>query len=365
MSMTQTSQSAPRDLAAIILAAGKSTRMKSDRPKVMHEVCGRPMLAYVLDACRGADIKTFYVVVGFGKEAVTAALTDEPGVQFVEQAEQKGTGHAVMQCAGALKDFHGDVVVIAGDMPLIRSGTLRDLIESHWATGAAASLATTVLDDPTEYGRIVRDAKGEFERIVEHRDCRPEQLAIREVNPSYNCFDAASLAAALPKLTCNNAKGEFYITDLFDILRREGKTVRAATTVPAEDATGINSRADLAVVSKLLQRRIATDWMDRGVTILDPETTWIDSRARIGAETVIRPFSYIEGCSRIGNGCVIGPYAYIVDGALVADGSTVGPGVLSAMDAAGGERHAATTTRKHVQVVRRPPTHTSLESRVS
>jgi bifunctional UDP-N-acetylglucosamine pyrophosphorylase/glucosamine-1-phosphate N-acetyltransferase len=354
-----------RDLAAIILAAGKSTRMKSDRAKVLHEICGRPMIGYVIDACRGAGIKTFYVVIGFGKGEVAAALADEPGVHLVEQAEQKGTGHAVMQCAGPLKSLQGDVVVIAGDMPLIRSGTLRDLIAAHRSAGAAASLATTVLEDPTGYGRIIRNAKGEFERIVEHRDGRPDQLAIREVNPSYYCFDAALLAAALPKLTCNNAKGEYYITDLFDILRREGRAVHAATGVPAEDATGINSRSDLAHVGKLLQRRIAGEWMELGVTIVDPETTWIDCRARIGSETVIRPFSFIEGDAQIGSDCLVGPYAYVRSGAVVADRSVIGPGALSALDTSGGERQVATTTRKHVQVVRRPPAPTGMGSRVS
>lgn len=355
-----------RDLTAIILAAGKSTRMKSDWPKVLHEVCGRPMLAYVIDACRAAEIRALQIVVGFGKDAVISALGDEPGVKFIEQREQKGTGHAVVQCTEALKGLQGDVIVIAGDMPMIRSATLLDLIGSHRAAGAAASLATTVLEDPSGYGRIVRIAKGEFERIVEHRDCTPEQLEIKEVNPSYYCFDAQSLLAALPKLKADNAKGEYYITDVLEILRREGQPVRAVTKLPAIDATGINSRADLADVGKLMQKRIATDWMDRGVTIVDPENTWIDSRARIGADTVIKPFSYIEGHARVGGNCVVGPYAFVGDGAVVADGSIVGPGALSALDStAGGPRAGVTTTKKLVQVVRRPPAQTGMGSRVS
>ena len=350
---------AKRGLAAVILAAGRSTRMKTELPKVMHEVCGRPMLAYVVDACRGADIDKFLIVVGFAKDAIISAFSEEHGVQIIEQAQQKGTGHAVMMCADALRDFHGDCVVIAGDMPLVRSETLLDLVGSHRAACAAASLATTELDDPTGYGRIVRNADGEFERIVEHRDCTPEQLRVREVNPSYYCFDAQSLLAALPKLKSDNAKGEFYITDVLEILRRDGKTVRATTRLPAIDATGINSRAELASVSDMMRTRICNHWMDNGVTIADPATTWIDSRARIGTDTIIRPFSYVEGRARIGAGCSIGPYAYIADGALVADGSSVGPGVLTALDAAGDRRANVTTNKKLVQVVRRPPTPSS------
>lgn len=358
--------SAPRRLAAIILAAGKSTRMKTEWPKVMHEVCGRSMLGHVLEACRGADIDTFHIVVGFAKEKIIDAFSAEPGVHFVEQREQKGTGHAVMMCADALKGFHGDVIIIAGDMPMIRSQTLLDLIGSHRTTCSTASIATTVLDDATGYGRIIRDAKGDFERIVEHRDCTPDQLKVNEVNPSYYCFDAASLLAALPKLTNKNAKGEYYITDVLEILRGEGKPVRATTRVPAIDATGINSRAELADVNRLMQKRIATEWMDAGVTILDPESTWIDCRAKIGVETVIRPFSTIEGHARIGASCVIGPYAYVTDGAVVADASHVGPGVLSALDATGSERRTVVGAgKKQVNVVRRPPSEAGVGSRVS
>ncbi len=363
---SNTGDGAPRGLAAIILAAGRSTRMKTEWPKVMHEVCGRSMLGHVVEACRGADIGSFHIVVGYAKERIIEAFGLDTSVHFVEQREQKGTGHAVMMCADALKGFHGDCIVIAGDMPMLRSQTLLDLIGSHRATCAAASIATTVLDDATGYGRIVRDAKGEFERIVEHRDCTPEQLKITEVNPSYYCFDAAALLSVLPKLTNKNAKGEYYITDVLEILRGEGKIVRATTRVPAIDATGINSRAELADVNKLMQRRIAAEWMDSGVTILDPESIWIDCRAKIGVETVIRPFSYIEGNARIGTSCVIGPYAYVADGAVIADGSHVGPGVLSALDSALGDRRSVVgTSKKQVNVVRRPPTEAGVGSRAS
>ncbi len=350
-----------RGLVAIILAAGRSTRMKSELPKVMHEMCGRPMLVYVLDACRQAGIAELYVVVGFGKEAITSALGAEPGIHFVEQAEQKGTGHAVLMCKDALAKFTGDCVVIAGDMPMIRAETLRTLVGSHRATGATASLATTVLEDPTSYGRILRDGAGAFAGIVEHRDCTPEQLALREVNPSYYCFDAKAMFEALAQVKPNNAKGEYYITDALTILRSAGKTVRASTSVPAQDAVGINSRADLADVARLMQRRIQDSWMEQGVTIVDPTTTWIDSGVQIGPETMIKPFCFLEGNARIGEGCTIGPFAYVAAGAVVSDGARVGPGALTALDTVGGARPTAGAPAKRtVQVVRRPPTQSSV-----
>jgi bifunctional UDP-N-acetylglucosamine pyrophosphorylase/glucosamine-1-phosphate N-acetyltransferase len=346
---------APRPTAAIILAAGKSTRMKTDLPKVMHEIAGRPMLSYVIDACRAADIDSLTIVVGFGKDAIIESFSNQPGVKFVEQKEQCGTGHAVMMCSDGFKGFDGDCVVIAGDMPMIRAETLRDLLGGHRAVGAAASLATTFLPDPSSYGRIIRDAKGAFEKIVEHRDCSPDQLKINEVNPSYYCFDAKTLFDVLPRIKPNNAKNELYITDTLALIRADGKPVRAATIVPAEDATGINSRVDLADVERLMQRRIAARWMESGVTIVQPESTWIDSRAQIGHDAIIKPFSLIEGNARIGAGCVVGPYAFVGDGAVVADGACVGPGLLTAFDAAGKSRMAPPAANKKQVVIRRPP----------
>lgn len=352
-----------RRLAAILLAAGRSTRMKTELPKVMHEVCGRPMLAHVLDACRSAGIAEFHVVVGFAKEAIIDAFSGEPGVRFVEQREQKGTAHAVSMAADAFDGFVGDVVVLAADMPLLRAETITALVNGHRAAAAAASMATTFLDSPAGYGRIVRNAAGDFERIVEHRDCTPEQLKINEVNPSYYCFDAAALFSAIPRVKPNNAKGEYYITDVLEILKADGLLVRAATTVPAADATGINSRVDLAEVNRLMQQRIQTALMESGVTIVDPQTTWIDARAAVGIETIIRPFSTIEGNARVGARCRIGPYAYIADGAVVADDSHVGPGVLTALDSVSTSRPSRPAAhRRAAPVVRHPPAQSGIST---
>lgn len=353
----QTPVTPARPAAAVILAAGRSTRMKSGLPKVMHDICGRPMLAYVIDACREAGIRSIHLVVGFGKEQVTEFLDGEEGIRFVEQTEQKGTAHAVSMCAPTLTGFDGDVVVIAGDMPLVRAETLRALLDSHRGSAAAASIATTVLENPTGYGRIVRDLRGDFERIVEHRDCTAEQLTIREVNPSYYCFDAAALLEALPRVKADNAKGEYYITDVLTIIRAAGQTVKAVVSLPAEDATGINSRVELAEVARYMQRRIQQKWMESGVTIVSPENTWIGSRALIGPDSVIHPFSYIEGKARIGRGCRIGPFAYVADGAVVEDGLSQGSGALTAFDAlvaARGDRES----KRAVSAVRRPPAQT-------
>lgn len=361
MSVTENKSSpAQRGLAAIILAAGRSTRMKSDRPKVMHELCGRPLLAYVLDACRQAGIDRLVVVVGFGREEVEQAFAREPAISFVEQREQKGTGHAVLMCRDSLAEFRGDCVVIAGDMPLVRAETLRNLVGAHRAAGAAASLATTVLDDPAGYGRIVREPDGAFARIVEHRDCTPQQLTIREVNPSYYCFDAAALFDAAGKIKPDNAKGEYYITDTLELIRAAGGSVLAPVQLPAEEATGVNSRQDLAVVGRMMQRRICARWMAEGVTIVDPQTTWIDSPARIGEETVVRPFSFLEGNCRIGAHCRIGPYAYVTAGAVIEDGAVVGPGVMSALDTATPRHRPQPTGKRTVQVQRRPPAQSGI-----
>jgi bifunctional UDP-N-acetylglucosamine pyrophosphorylase/glucosamine-1-phosphate N-acetyltransferase len=313
-----------RPCAAVVLAAGKSTRMVTDLPKVLHEVCGRPMLAYVIDACREAGINRIVVVVGYRKDDVIAAFAGEPGLQFVEQAEQKGTGHAVQICRDALAGFEGNVVVIAGDMPLLRTETLTLLTETHDREHSAVTLATAILEEPTGYGRIVRDAYGNLQGIVEHADCTPEQLRIKEINPSYYCFDKKLLFEALENVRPNNVKGEYYLTDALHILIHRGCRAVAVTAVAAVDAMGVNSRQQLAEVGKIMQARIQDRFMNSGVTIVDPPNTWIDARARIGRDTVIHPFTYIHGRVQIGARCSIGPFAYIRDGTRLADDVVVG-----------------------------------------
>ncbi len=313
-----------RSVAAIILAAGKSTRMVTDLPKVLHEVCGRPMLAYVVDACRAAGIERIVCVVGYQRDAVISSFADDAGITWVDQTGQKGTGHAAMICREALSDFDGDLLVIAGDMPLLRSETLELLVQRHEKEHSAVTLATAVLDDPTGYGRIIRDEYGNLEGIVEQGDCTDEQRRIKEINPSYYCFDKELLFKALAEVRPDNVKGEYYITDALHILIQGGHRAVAVTAVAPEDAMGINSRRELAEVGRIMQNRIQRNLMSQGVTIVDPPNTWVDIRARIGQDTVIHPFSYIHGRVRIGRRCSIGPFAYLRDGTVLGNDVVVG-----------------------------------------
>ncbi len=301
-------------LSAIILAAGKSTRMKSQRVKVLHEICGRPMLAYVLDAARQAGAQRIIVVVGHDRESVMREFSDQSDIVWVHQQEQKGTGHAVQVCREALKDFTGDVFILAGDGPLIRAETLSRIVEEHRHKQAAMTLATSVIDNPAGYGRIVRDATGEILAIVEEKDASSDQRAIHEVNPSYYLFEATALFGVLEKIRPNNQKGEYYLTDTLAILRGEGRAVTALAAVPAEDILSINSRLELAVVSRVMQRRIQAAVMDSGVTIVSPENTWIEFGAKIGQDTVLEAFAWI------GAGAVIAPASHVPASEVIGRG---------------------------------------------
>lgn len=298
--------------AAIVLAAGKSTRMRSEVPKVLHEICGRPMLGYVLEACRDAGAREILVVVGHGQQRVRECFGGEGDLIWVEQAEQKGTGHAVQMCEQHLaRRGEEAVLVVAGDMPLLRGAVLRALLEAHRSAGNAATVATAVLDDPTGYGRILRDGQGRFLGIAEDRDATDAQRAIREVNVSCYCFQPGPLLEALGEIRPDNAKGEYYLTDVLGVLRERGERVDAVALVPPEQALGVNTRADLAVISRLMQDRIQASWMERGVTIVDPESTWIEYGASAGADVTIYPFSFVARGARIEPGSRVGPFAHV------------------------------------------------------
>lgn len=299
--------------------------MKSDLPKVLHAICGQPMLSYVLSACRLAGVDRLLVVVGQGKEQVIRRFEAEHDVVWVEQSEQKGTGHAVRCCCDVLEGFEGSVLVIAADMPLVRRDTLASLLEVRERSGDAVTLATTELDEPAGYGRIIRDAHGRLEAIVEHGNCTARQRRIREVNPSYYCFDARRLFGALEQVQPNRAKAEYYLTDLVQVFRLAGNGVSASVSVAPEDAMGINSQLDLAEVSRVIQDRIQLGLMEEGVTIVDPDNTWIESDVSVGRETIVYPFTMIETGATIGDGCRIGPFARVGVGEAVTDGTCVGP----------------------------------------
>lgn len=261
--MNSGASTSSRPLAAIILAAGKGKRMNSDLPKVAHPVVGEPMVRWVVKACREVGASPIVLVVGHGADVVREIFRDQNDLQFVTQAQQLGTGHAVDQAREVFSrrsDLASmDVLVLAGDGPLIRPQTLRQMLEAHRRSGAAATLATSVIDDPTGYGRIVRDANERFQAIVEHKDASEAQKAIREVNPSYYCFRAGPLFATLGKLDNKNANGEYYITDVFGLLLKAGERVEVIDAVPAEDVLSINDPQQLAEVDAILRRRLASD----------------------------------------------------------------------------------------------------------
>jgi bifunctional UDP-N-acetylglucosamine pyrophosphorylase/glucosamine-1-phosphate N-acetyltransferase len=316
-------------LSAIILAAGKSTRMKSRRPKPLHEICGRPMLHYVLQACYSAGCQHVMVVIGHGKDEVIAQFGDDPRITWVEQTEQLGTGHAARMCEQELARHPGNVFILAGDGPLIRGQVLRTLLHAHQDEQAAASMATALLDDPTGYGRIMRDEEGNFLDIVEQADCTPEQREIHEVFPSYYCIKSDELAYALARLTNDNKKREYYLTDIYGILRRAGKKVLAIQAVTAEDVLAVNTREQQAQVDTVMQERIQRQLRDSGVTIVSPANTYVEDGASIGPDTTLHPFTFIGCDCSIGRDCVLGPFASLPRNSIVPDGASIAGNVTA------------------------------------
>lgn len=310
---------------AIILAAGISSRMKTRLPKVLHEVCGREMLRYVLDACRQAGIDKMYIVIGSGGEQVQERFADASDIVWVNQAEQLGTAHAALCCREHLGDFDGRTLILCGDGPLIRAEVLQSLIDTYRGGGLAAVLATVELDDPTGYGRIIRNSRGNIERIVEENDCNDQQRKIKEVNPSYYLFNNKVLFEALAEVRPDNVKGEYYLTDAVEIILGKGHTVAAVTALRPEEAMGVNDRLQLSVVAKIMQQRIQERLMTGGVTIVDPANTWIEAGAAIGQDSIIEPFTYIQGDVKMGKACRIGPFAFLPNGTVLDDNSIIKP----------------------------------------
>lgn len=299
--------------------------MKSALPKVLHEVCGRPMVEYVLDAARAAGVTQIVAVVGHRADLVQTELSRHSDVTFALQSEQKGTGHAVMMCRDQLAAHEGPVLVLAGDTPLLRSESLAGLLQAQIDARAAAVIGTTDTDANQGLGRIVRNAAGDFDCIVEERDATDEQKRIREINTGCYAFDAQSLLSALDRIRPDNNQAEYYLTDCPLVLKRDGKPVVAAKVFNVAEAMGVNTRAQLADVTKAIQQTTLARHMAAGVSIVAPELTYIDPRAVIGTDSTILPFTHIQGAATIGSDCRIGPHAVLEGGVQVPSGTQVAP----------------------------------------
>jgi bifunctional UDP-N-acetylglucosamine pyrophosphorylase/glucosamine-1-phosphate N-acetyltransferase len=309
---------------AIVLAAGKSTRMKSALPKVVHPLFGRPMVEYVFDAARAAGVERLVVVVGHRAEEVKSILAHHPDVEFALQAEQKGTGHAVMMCLPALQSHNGPVLILSGDTPLLKTESLKKLLAAQEA-GVAAVIGTATTSANEGLGRIVRLPDGEFLRIVEERDATPAEKKIQEINTGCYAFDGQRLASALQRLKPTNAQGEYYLTDAPALLKEDGDLVAAAECFSIEEAMGVNTRIQLADVAQVIKDRTDRRLMTEGVTIVDPKLVSIDPQAKIAADVVIEPFVVIRGAVEIGPDSHIGSHAVLEGPLTLPAGSIVKP----------------------------------------
>jgi len=305
----------PRPAAVVVLAAGEGTRMRSaTTPKVLHPLGGRSMLGHVVRAARGLDPEHLVVVVGHAREQVTAALAElDPAARAVVQEQQHGTGHAVRVALEALGPLSGTVVVVPGDAPLLTTATLQALVRRHAAQVAATTLLTAVLDDPTGYGRVVRDPAGAVTAVVEHRDADDATRAVREVATSVYAFDAAALVEALGALTTDNAQGEEYLTDVVGLHRTAGLGVAASVAEVASETMGVNDRVQLSQAARLLRDRIVEGHQRAGVTVVDPQTTWIGADVELAPDVVLEPGCQLHGATRVEATAVVGPDTTLAD----------------------------------------------------
>lgn len=309
---------------AVILAAGEGKRMKSDLPKVLHKVCGKEMVNHVIDTMRASGLEEVNVIVGKGAEKVKEG-TSSRGVSYSLQDKQLGTGHAVICARDFLKDKKGIVAIFTGDAPLIKVETVQSLIKHHEEGGYSAVILTSIMENPHGYGRIIRDAQG-VERIVEHKDCNAEELKVNEINAGMYTFDIESLLESLDKLTNNNAQGEYYLTDVIGILKKDGKLVGALTTA-FEETLGVNSRVELATAEQVMRERINKRHMVNGVTFIAPAATYIDSDVVIESDAFIYPGNVLQGNTVIKSGCVLYPNNRIQD-STIEKGVTIQSSVI-------------------------------------
>ena len=305
---------------AVILAAGQGTRMKSKLYKVLHPVCGKPMVQHVVDQIAKLNIQEMVTIIGHGAEMVKAqlGLTSE----YALQEEQLGTAHAVMQAQDYLEGKEGVTIVVCGDTPLIKAETMEALFAHHEKLAAKATILTASIEDPTGYGRIIRNHEGFVEKIVEHKDATEDERKINEMNTGTYCFDNAALFSALKKVSNDNAQGEYYLPDVIEILKMQGEVVTAYQTDDLEETLGVNDRVALAEAERIMRHRLNEKHMRNGVTLIDPFATYIEADVEIGQDTVIYPGTVIKGKTLIGSDCEIGPNSEIKD-CQIGEGSVV------------------------------------------
>ncbi|MBT2290080.1 bifunctional UDP-N-acetylglucosamine diphosphorylase/glucosamine-1-phosphate N-acetyltransferase GlmU [Paenibacillus albidus] len=311
---------------AVVLAAGQGKRMKSKLYKVLHPVCGKPMVGHVLDTVKATGCERSIVIVGHGAEAVQAYLGGQ--AEYVLQEVQLGTGHAVKQAKGLLGSEEGTTIVICGDTPLVTTETLEGLMALHEDRGAAATVLTAVMEQPAGYGRIIRGEDGGVLKIVEQKDCTPEEDAVTEINTGTYCFDNAKLFAALEKVTNSNNQQEYYLTDVIGILKAQGETVLGYQAKDSAESIGVNDRLALSEAEGHMRQRINRYHMLNGVTIIDPASTYIGAEVIIGPDTTLYPGTSLKGKTVIGDNCVIGPASEIED-CQIMDGATIKQSVLN------------------------------------
>ena len=313
-------------IKSVILAAGKGTRMKSETPKVLHTIFDKTLVSYVIDAVNKTGlVDENFVIVGHQAERVEEYITKTyKNARTVLQSPQLGTGHAVSMVLPFLTDFEGEVIILCGDTPLIKEDTLREFIDSHYLNKSDLTVMSAIFENPTNYGRIVRNTDNTLNSIVEEKDANPEQKAIKEVNAGIYCLNWTKIKAAFGDLKTNNAQGEYYLTDIIKWANSQNLKVNAYTLKNNEEIFGINSKTHLAEATKILNQRIINKHLENGVTIIDPSNTWISPETEIGADTVIYPSCYINGKNKIGKNCKIGPFAHLRGDVILEDNVKIG-----------------------------------------
>ncbi|MEA2021482.1 MAG: bifunctional UDP-N-acetylglucosamine diphosphorylase/glucosamine-1-phosphate N-acetyltransferase GlmU [Candidatus Caldatribacteriota bacterium] len=297
--------------AVVIMAGGKGKRMKSDLPKVLHEIAGRPILSYIFDTINKLNLKKTIMIVGYQGEKVRELIGND--IEYAEQSKQLGTAHAVLQSKKLLEFFTGNVLILSGDVPFLKANTLRRLLRYHQKNQYSCSLISAILENPWGYGRIIRNKKGEIREIIEEADLNGNEKEIKEVNAGIYCFKKNKLFQVLEKITPNNKQNEYYLTDAVKILLEEGLKVGNIILEDHTEMSGINTRIDLVEASKKINQRVLHQLMLQGVTIIDPASTFIEEGVQINRDTTIYPFTIIQKESKIGQNCIIGPYSHIIN----------------------------------------------------